>query len=44
MFEPYRCEDCVYGEFLESDSVWDCSIGITDDEECERNYADDEKM
>ena len=43
MFIPYRCEDCIHGEYLHQDSCWDCSIGVSDDEECEQNYADDER-
>ena len=43
MFEPYRCEDCIYGEYLPEDSCYDCSIGVRNDEECEQNYADDDR-
>lgn len=44
MFIPYRCEDCIYGEYLTHDDTWDCSIGCVDDAECEKNYKDDERM
>lgn len=43
-FESFRCEDCIHGEYLYQDSCWDCSIGVFDEEECEKNYEDDEKM
>lgn len=43
MFVPYRCEDCVHGEYLSNDCYWDCSIGVSDDEECEKNYEDDDR-
>ena len=43
-FIPYRCEDCVYGEYLADDSCWDCSIGVSSDKECEQHYSDDVRM
>lgn len=43
MFIPYRCEDCIHGEYLWRDSCWDCSIGVSDDEECEKNFEEDER-
>lgn len=44
MFEPYRCESCIHGEYLYQDSCWGCSIGVSSDEECEQNYVDDERI
>lgn len=44
MFIPYRCESCIHGEWLQQDSTWDCMLDCSDDEECERNYEDDERV
>ena len=27
MFEPFRCEDCIHGEYNEQEGDWDCNIG-----------------
>ena len=44
MFEPYRCESCVHGEYLSQNDCWDCSIDVSDDKEYEQKYVDDERM
>lgn len=44
MFIPYRCEECIHGEYLQQDSTWDCMIDCSDDKECEENYEDDSRM
>ena len=44
MFEPFRCEDCIYGEYLSQDCEWDCSLGCWSSKECEDNYEDDERI
>ena len=43
-FEPFRCEDCVLGEYIYQDNCWDCSYGVADEKECEEKYEDDERM
>lgn len=44
MFEPFRCEDCIHGEYDEQEREWDCLLGCWSSKECEDNYEDDEKM
>lgn len=44
MFIPFRCEDCVHGDYLPQDSCWEAGCGATDEVECEEKYEDDERM
>lgn len=43
MFESFRCEDCIHGEYDEDSDSWGCTLEIYDDKECEENYEDDER-
>ena len=43
-FIPYKCEECIHGEYLSQDSTWDCMLDCSDDKECEENYDDDSRM
>lgn len=43
MFEPFRCEDCIHGEYDEQEGEWDCLLGCWSSKECEDNYKDDER-
>lgn len=43
MFEPFRCEDCIHGEYNEQEGEWGCNIGCWSGKECEDNYVDDER-
>ena len=43
MFEPFRCEECLHGEFYPRDGVYyyKYEYDFKDDEEqCEQNYED----
>lgn len=48
MFETFRCESCVHGEFDIQIEEWECLLDIEyedDDKQqdlCEQNYEDDE--
>lgn len=47
MFEPFRCEDCVHGEYYNRDGFYYCSYDFDvneDKEQCEQNYEDDERV
>lgn len=43
MFEPFRCDDCSYGEYDEQEGKCDCLLGCWSSKECEDNYEDDER-
>lgn len=43
MFDPFRCEDCIHGEYDEQEHGWDCNIGCWSSKECEEHYKDDER-
>lgn len=43
VFVPYRCEDCIYGEYSLEDDNYYCSIGASNFKECEQNYTDDDR-
>lgn len=43
VFVPYRCEDCIYGEYSLEDDNYYCLIGASNYKECEQNYADDDR-
>ena len=44
MFEAFRCENCIYGRYHLIDNSWGCLIDIIDEEECENNYEDSERI
>ena len=43
MFIPYRCEDCIHGEYISQDDCWK-GCGVKTDEECEQRFVEDERM
>ncbi len=45
MFEPFRCESCVHGEYYHRDGQYYCKYEYDmeiNQEQCEQNYEDDE--
>ena len=40
MSNLYRCDICVNGCFLPEDSCWDCSIGVSSDSDCSKNFKE----
>ena len=43
MFEPYRCEDCIYGEYFPQDGCWKSGCNTEDEQECEDLFEEDER-
>ena len=43
MFEPFRCEECIYGEYLPQDDCWDSGCNAGDEQECEKLFEEDER-
>ena len=44
MFDAFRCEDCVHGDYCPDKDTWDCDLDIVDEDDCEANYEDDDRM
>lgn len=44
VFEPFRCEDCIFGVYDDELSNYYCIHGCVDEEDCECFYEDDESM
>ena len=42
-FEPFRCEDCIYGEYLSQNDCWDSGCNARNEQECAQLFEEDER-